>query len=103
MKKLFLPVVLLVGLAACESITPAETALGTCESYTAALNSVTVEVKKDNIKPKGIEAVREANRITEPYCGANSVPPAVDATTASVAIDAGIAILQGVLTSNLIH
>lgn len=103
MKKLFAIAAVIGLLVACDRFSPAETALGSCESYTSALNSVTIEVKKDNIKPKGIEAVREANRITEPYCGAGSVPPAVDASTASVAIDAGIAILQGVLTTNLIH
>lgn len=89
-------------LTACGGVTPAETALGTCETYTQLLESVTVEVNKDNVKPKGIQAVREANRVTEPYCGANSVPPAVDASVADVIIGAGISTLRGVLASGLL-
>lgn len=87
----FLVIGLLTGCASSgeKGITPAEAALGSCQTYTRLLNSATESINSGLIGgPDIFVVIDEANRITEPYCG-GSTPPAVEDSVAKIAIEAG--------------
>jgi hypothetical protein len=99
-------VAFVVGGAACESntatqpaITPAESILLTCESYTSALNTLAAAREQGQLTEDTITLVDRVRATVNPLCLGPA--PDVDATVKDIAIDAGVRTLQSIIAQVL--
>lgn len=103
-RKLALIGAVALTIAACSAngkkgLSPAETALSTCEGYAVALNTLAGFREAGKLSEGQIEIVDDAKSYVGPYCKGKA--PNVDAKIVDVAIDAGVRVLQAVVLSVL--
>lgn len=97
MKKLLLPVVLLIGLGACQGgkITPAETALTGCDTFASALVTLSALRAQGKLSDGKISLVDKTRAYVDPFCLGDA--PDIDASAIDLTVNAGVSVLQSVI------
>lgn len=101
MKKFLLLAALTLSLGACQGgkITAAEGALATCETYAVTLSVLADFRAAGKLDAGTVKVVDQTVAYVGPYC--RGAAPDVDSDVKDVAVDAGVRVLQSVLTNLL--
>jgi hypothetical protein len=98
MKRIILASVVALTLSACQSgkITPAETALTACQTYTAALNTAAKLNTAGQLSAKAEAAVDKSVAIADPLC-AGSAPKFDGSALDTVSVQAAVAMINAAI------
>lgn len=84
-----------LGGASCDKLTPAETALMGCETYTSALKQTLKPREQGKFNQSVLKIIDSARDMADPFCLGPA--PDVNSDVKDIAVDAATRSLQGVL------